>query len=168
MFAPPETVSVAGEQELLDSLNELPVEPISVDGRTEGFSARTPVSMLSSLKYISADEVYVSVSISEETSAAWVENVSISYTNKGEALALADAPQSTRVYVTGPQSDVSELVRTGFAATVDLSGLGPGEHQLALDLPEIAWPNVTFTPESAEVAVTLISDADGGIINDAE
>ena len=162
----PETVNVAAEQELLDSLSELPVEPISVEDRSESFSVRTQVSKLSSLKYISADEVYVNVSIAEDTSAAWVENVSISYIGKGEALTLEDAPQITRVYVTGPQSDVTELVRTGFAATADLTGLAAGKHSVKLSFPETAWPNVTFTPESAEIEVTVSED--GGSLNDTE
>lgn len=150
----PEKLTVAAEQELLDSIDKLIINPISVEGAKRSFSARTEVSRLSAFKSISAEDVYVSVVIAEETIGAWVEDVRISYVNKGEGLYLADSQESVRVYVTGPYSTVEKLQESGFMATVDLSGAGAGEHSLNISFPE-NYEGVVFTPEIGEVKVTL-------------
>lgn len=151
----PETVTVAAEKELLDGLSELHVDSISVEGLTQSFTARTSVNTLSAFKSVSAEEVYVNVSIAEETIGAWVENVNVSYANKGERLSLAEKPETVRVYITGPRSVVESLCEAGFAATVDLSGLNAGTHEVTMSFPVEAYQNVTFTPESNELTVVL-------------
>lgn len=151
----PDTLTVAAEQELLDSIDRLLIEPVSVEGASQSFSARADVSTLSSFKSISADEVYVNVTIVEETVGAWIDDVKISYANKGDGLTLSAAANSVRVYVTGPRSAIEELKQTGFAATVDLSGLDAGSYSLGMTFPETTFPEVVFTPETGEVAVVL-------------
>lgn len=61
----PEAVTVAAEEELLSSLTELYIEPVSVEGHTQSFSARAKLSKLTGIKYFSAEEVYVTVTIEE-------------------------------------------------------------------------------------------------------
>ena len=151
----PDTLTVAAEQELLDNINALLIEPVSVEGANQSFSARADVSTLSSFKSISADEVYVNVTIAEETVGAWIEDVKVSYANKGEGLILTAPVSSVRVYVTGPRSAIEELKQTGFAATVDLSGLEAGSHSLVMTFPTATFPDVIFTPEMGEIAVEL-------------
>lgn len=151
----PDTLTVAAEQELLDSIDTLLIEPVSVEGANQSFSVRADVSTLSSFKSISADEVYVNVTIAEETVGAWIEDVKVSYANKGDGLTLTAPVSSVRVYVTGPRSAIEELQQTGFAATVDLNGLDAGSYSLGMIFPETTFPDVTFTPELGEIAVEL-------------
>ena len=151
----PNTLTVVAEQELLDSITELHIDPISVEGLSQSFAARANVSTLSSFKSISAEEVYVNVTIAEETISAWVDDVSISYVNKGEGLSITHADSKIRVYITGPRSDIERLQESGFVATADLSGLQEGTHSVNLSFPETTFPDVTFTPEKSEVEVVL-------------
>ena len=151
----PDVLSVAAEQELLDSIDLLHVESISVEGLSQSFSQLTEVSAPSALKSISADEVYVNVTIAEETVGAWIEDVKISYVNKSEGLTLVALQNSVRVYVTGPRSEIESLQQAGFVATVDLTGLKIGRHLLTPEFPVSTFPDVTFTPEASEISVTL-------------
>lgn len=151
----PSTLTVAAEQELLDSIDTLLIEPVSVEGASQSFSVRADVSTLSSFKSISAEEVYVNVTIAEETVGAWIEDVRISYTGKGDGLNLTASESSVRVYVTGPRSAIAELQETGFVATVDLSGLDAGSYSLGMTFPETTFTDVTFTPEMGEIVVEL-------------
>ena len=151
----PETVVVAADEDLLKNLSELHIEPISVEGLSQSFAARAAVSTLSSFKSISAEEVYVNVTIAEETIGAWLENVKVSFANKGEGLSLVRKSGDIRVYVTGPRSTIEELQETGVVATVNLGGLPAGSYSLSLSFPEDAYPGVTFTPDQSEVEVTL-------------
>lgn len=151
----PETVVVAAEEDLLKSLNELHIEPISVEGLSQSFAVRAKVSTLSSFKSISAEEVYVNVTIAEEKVGAWLENVKLSFINKGEGLSLTRVDDGFRVYVTGPLSEIEELQQTDLVATVDLAGLEAGVYSLAASFPQDTYPDVTFTPEQSEIEVTL-------------
>jgi len=151
----PQSLVVAADQDLLDSITELNISPISVEGLSQGFAARASVSALSSFKSVSAEQVYVYVTIAEETIGAWIEGVKVSYVNKSEGLTLQERTEEIRVYVTGPRSDVELLQESGFVVTADLSGLGAGSWEAALDLPLETYPDVDFTPEVSEVAVVL-------------
>lgn len=151
----PETLTVAAEQELLDDINALLVNPISVEGMSQSFSARAKVSKLSAFKSISAEEVYVNVTIAEETVSAWVDDVRISYVNKGDGLNMIAPDEKVRVYVTGPRSAIAELQENGFMATVELEGLGVGSYSLGMSFPVTTFPDVTFTPEKGEIPVIL-------------
>ena len=157
----PESLVVAAEQELLDSISELQIVPVSVSGRTRSFTARASVASLSSFRSISADEVYVNVSIAEETTGAWIEGVKVSYINRAENLNLTYDTGEIRVYVTGPRSVIEDLQENGFAATVDLSGLTAGVYSLAPTFPVDTYPDVTFTPEPGEVEATLTEAKEG-------
>lgn len=150
----PGMITVAAENEVLDNLSELHVEPISVDGLSQSFSVRAELSTLSAFKYVSAKDVYVSVSIVEESVGAWVE-CGVTYINRGENLGLTASESMARVYVVGPRSAVENLQEDGFGATVDLTGLAAGTYDLQLSFPTDVYPGVTFTPEVESVTVIL-------------
>lgn len=151
----PESLTVAADQDLLDDINSLLINPVSVEGMSQSFSARAKVSKLSAFKSISAEEVYINVTIAEETVSAWVEDVRISYINKGEGLSMIAPEKTVRVYVTGPRSAIEELQQNGFVATVELEGLGVGSHSLGISFPVTTFPDVVFTPEKGEISVVL-------------
>ena len=151
----PQMIAVAADAELLESIEEMQIEPISIEGASQSFSTRAGVSTLSGFKSVSADEVYVTVTIAEESVGAWIEDVNVSFINKDENLTLDSEAQTVRVYVTGPRSAVEALKQEGFTGTIDLSGYGAGAYDLAITFPTDAYPNVTFTPEKAEMHVTL-------------
>ena len=164
----PDKLTVAAEQELLDSLTELHIEPISVDGASQTFSARAAVSALSSFKSISADEVYVTVNIAEEQISMWLEDVPISYINLGEGLTIDDPQETVRVLVTGPRSEVQAMTADDVMATVDLGGYAEGEFVIMPDFGEWAGSGMTFTTERTGISVELVENASEGKEKEAE
>ena len=155
----PQTITIAAEEELLESIEELQIEPISIDGASQSFSTRAAVSTLSGFKSISANEVYVTITIAEESVGAWIEDVNVTTINKDEGLTLERSDETIRVYVTGPRSAVEALKEAGFVGTVDLSGLGAGAYSLPIAFPTDAYSSITFTPEKAELQFTLSKTA---------
>ena len=155
----PQTITIAAEEELLESIEELQIEPISIDGASQSFSTRAAVSTLSGFKSISANEVYVTITIEEESVGAWIEDVNVTTINKDEGLTLERSNETIRVYVTGPLSAVEALKEAGFVGTVDLSGLGAGTYSLPIAFPTDAYSSITFTPEKAELQFTLSKTA---------
>lgn len=152
----PESITVAADQSLLDGISEMLIDPVSVEGLTQSFSARAAISQLSDFKKVSAEQVYVNVTISEEVVSEWVSNNVLTFLGKADNLQLDWQRGEIQVYVTGPKSAVEALERDGIPITVDLSGLEAGVYSCPLRFPTENYPDVTFEPEISEISVTLI------------
>lgn len=151
----PESITVAAEQELLNGISELLIEPVSVEGLSQSFSVRAKISLLSDFKNVSTEQVYVNVTIAEEDVSEWVENVTLSFVGKAENLQLEWQGGDIQVYVTGPRSAVEALKQDGIPITVDLTGLEAGSYSCELRFPTENYPDVTFEPETPALTVTL-------------
>ena len=99
--------------------------------------------------------MYVNIGIAEEDTGAWVENTTVNFIGKAEDLMLDWSGNAVQVHVTGHRSDVEALLENGVEITVDLSGLGAGEHDCKLLFPVENYPNVLFTPETPTLHLTL-------------
>lgn len=152
----PQSVTVAADQGLLAGISELRIEPVSVDERSQSFSARASLSRLSDFKNVSAEQVYVNVSIAEEDVSAWVSDNTLTFVGKADDLQLDWQDSDIQVYVTGPKSTVEALQADGIPITVDLTNLTAGSYACPLRFPSENYPDVSFEPETNEVRVTLI------------
>ena len=147
----PESVTVAAERDLLDGLDALQIEPVSVEGASQSFSARARVSKLTDFKYVSNEQVYVNVTITEETGSGWIEDVGLLFTGVGDGLSVTYEP--VRAHVSGPRSAVEVLMRDGVSAEVDLTGLGAGSHACELIFDAERYPDMTFETEPLRVTL---------------
>lgn len=151
----PQSIQVAAEKELLDSLDQLVIEPVSVEGATQSLSAKSTVTQLSNFKNVSSEQVYVNVTIAEETVQEYIDNVRVIFTGKAENL-IASYDQ-LGVEVTGPRSAVEQLREEGVTVSVDLKGLGEGYYILSPKIDEEAYEGFTIMSEAASVTLTDIS-----------
>ena len=171
----PQSIQVAADRELLDSLDQLVIEPVSVEGATQSFSVKSTVTQLSDFKNVSSEQVYVNVSIAEEQIEAYIDNVKVIFTGKADNL-IASYDQLGAT-VTGPHSAVERLVEEGVTVTVDVSGLGEGYYILSPRVDAQAYEGFTILTEAASVTLTDISyneaedageDEDAGEAEDAD
>ena len=151
----PQSIQVAADQELLDSLDQLVIEPVSVEGATQSLSAKSTVTQLSDFKNVSSEQVYVNVTITEETVTEYLDNVRVIFTGKAENL-IASYEQ-LGVEVTGPRSAVERLREEGVTVTVDVTGLKEGYYILSPKIDEEAYEGFTIMSEAASVTLTDIS-----------
>ena len=151
----PESITVAADQNLLDGITELLIEPVNVEGQSQSIVARAAIAMLSDFRNVSAEQVYVNITVAEEDVSEWVSNNVLTFVGKGENLVLEWQHSDIQVRVTGPRSTVEALQESGVPITVDLSGLGAGEHACPLILPTENYPGIAFEPETAEITITL-------------
>lgn len=149
----PETITVAAEDELLDGLTELMIQPVSVEGVTQSFTERAAITPLSGVKNLSSEQVYVNVNISEASIGGRIEDVSVLVAGKGEGLSVEY--NSMSVYVTGPRSIVEQLQNDGVFVSVDLTGLGAGTYEIEPVFDNERYPDITFQPEHEKMTVTL-------------
>lgn len=149
----PDVVTVAADAELLDGLTELMIEPVSVEGATQSFTARAAISQLSGLRNVSSEQVYVNVVISEASVVGRVKDISVLVSGKAAGLSVEYSPMS--VIVTGPRSDIENLQKEGVYVSLDLSGLGPGTYEIVPVFDQDRYPNVEFKPEHETMTVVL-------------
>ncbi|MBQ6374328.1 MAG: hypothetical protein IJJ45_07570 [Clostridia bacterium] len=149
----PETVTVAADEELLEGLSELVIEPVNVDGLTQSFTARAAISQLSGLKNLSSEQVYANVVIVEASISGWIDEVGVQVTGKGEGLSVEYG--KLRVYVTGPRSEVERLQQEGTFVSIDLSGKGAGVYEIVPRFDTERYPDMVFQPEHETMTVTL-------------
>ncbi|MDO4866915.1 MAG: CdaR family protein [Clostridia bacterium] len=155
----PETIQVAAEVELLDGLTELMIEPVSIEGASQSFSAKTSISQLSNFKSISSEQVYVNVNIAEETIDGYVDNVIILFSGKADNLMASYEPVG--VYVSGPRSQVEQLQNDGISLTVDVTDREAGHYLIAPTFDAERYPDLTIQSESVSVTLTRVSSEDG-------
>ena len=151
----PESITVAADQSLLDGISELLIEPVDVEGQSQSIAARASIALLSDFRSVSAEQVYVNITIAEEDVSEWIGNNVLTFVGKAENLQLEWQRSEIQVRVSGPRSVVQALQESGVPITVDLTGLGAGQHSCPLILPTENYPGVTFEPETSEITVTL-------------
>lgn len=151
----PESVTVAADKDLLGALDKLVIEPLEIDHPSQSFTRRATISGLTDFKYISSEQVYVTVQIAEETIGEWLDNVYITFVGKSDDLTLSWQRNSIAVYVTGPRSKVEALVKDGLTATVDLSGYTQGSYEAPISINGDNYPSLVFELEANTVQVTL-------------
>lgn len=151
----PESIVVAADRELLDSLTELMIDPVSVNGASQSFSVRSTVSQLTDFKNVSSEQVYVNVNIAEETITGYIENVRVQLEGAAENLVATYEPLG--VYATGPRSAVEALKESGLTVTVDLTGLEAGYYLLSPSIDTERWPDLNLESEAISVTLTDVT-----------
>ncbi|MBQ8109987.1 MAG: hypothetical protein IJ124_07525 [Clostridia bacterium] len=151
----PESIQVAAERELLDSLTELVIEPVSVEGVSQSFSARASVSRLLDFKNVSSEQVYVNVTIAEETEDAYIDDVKVLFIGKADNLVASYEPFG--IHVSGPKSVVEALRESGLTVNVDITGLGGGRHLLNPRIDAERYPNLQIQSDGVSVTLTDIT-----------
>ncbi len=152
----PETITVAADQEVLDGIDKLVISPVTIDSPSQSFTKPATISGLTDFRYISSEQVYVTVQIAEETMSAWIEDVYINFPGYDKDKYILTWQRNTiAVHVTGPRSKVQALVDWGLTATTDLSGLGEGTHIVPIEIDDENYPDIVFEPEVDQIEITL-------------
>lgn len=151
----PSTVTVAAEKDLLDALDRLVIDPVEIDQPDRSFTKKTTVSGLSDFKYISSEQVYVTVQIEEEQISTWMTGIPVTFVGRTDSLIFSSPVTKVAVYVTGPRSEVEHLNPQDISAVCDLTGLGPGSHTLPLTVDGSNHPELTLEADTALIQVTV-------------
>ena len=153
----PETVTVAGEQSLLDELDELSFVPISVDGRTSSFTAISTINALRDMRYISSEQVTVTVYIAESTLTDSFQSLPVSVRGKAADRTVTLSVDKADVRLSGPYSLVNKLEEGDVNVYVDVTGLEKGQYELpvAVSIDGGDASNLTLETDPTVVTVTI-------------
>jgi YbbR domain-containing protein len=155
----PDHVEVTGPASTLKSLTNVSTRRIDVGGLSTAFERNALLEPAGDFVSLVPDRVRVAVRFNESMGAQTFERVPIALRN-GRAARIE--PPAVTVTIRGPAVALAQWVRPDGAVFVDAAGLGPGTHELPVqvDLPaplEVA----TRVPESVRVVV-MVSDEGGG------
>lgn len=131
------TISIYGDEEAVAKYTEsyIPIE-VDVTGLSGNKNYTVVVPKPEGIRQVSEKTITVKVSVGDEESME-VEDVKIDAINLGPNLkagAVGENSSKTTVIVKGTREVLDAIDSTTIKATVDLSGLGEGEHTVNVDV----------------------------------
>ena len=149
------TVRVYGEQNAINSISYIPAE-IDVDGLNENKEFKVTLTKPSGVRYMSETTSTVNVTVGNEETKE-VELSSIDSVNLGSAYSanlVNEADAKCIVVIKGVQSVINSIDVSTIKAYVDLSGYGPGTHEVPVKV-EGQDLTVTYTPKVQNIQVRI-------------
>ena len=148
-------VTLYGSQEALDKIDYLPVK-IDISGIKDNKNYTVNLTNPTGVRDISVKTITVKLSVDEVVTTE-VNNVKINITNltKGYTAQAANSESSAiTVIVKGSKSVIDKLDESTINATVDLQGLGVGEHEVEVTVTG-SESKLSYTPRVKKVKVII-------------
>jgi len=130
----PETITLAADPSLLNELEALSFEPVNITGRTNSFSTVAAVNKLKDIRYISSEQVNITVYIAEIETSVTLPGVPLTARGVQTGRAVTFSSEAISIRATGAYSVVNGLTADELQAYVDVSGLTAGEYTLPVSL----------------------------------
>lgn len=150
--AEPSTVEVVGPQSAVAALMTAITEPVSVNGASAAVREVVSVGVSDpSVRLKRPDPVRVTVNVTPAQLQWAVEGVTVTVLNGTRTTTVA--PAVVTVHLRGPR-DARAADASSLAASVDVSGLKPGDYELPVRIvipPRIGWTRI----DPAEVRVRI-------------
>lgn len=152
----PATVEVIGPESSLRGLDEAMTEPISVSDATRPIREVVNIGVADpEVRLRTPQTAEVTVQIVTGASTTTLSNVPVGIQNLDGGLRGRVLPSTVTVTVRGTQQGVRDLTAEAMEATADASGLGPGDHKVAVRLRTA--PGLTIeriAPEAVRLRIT--------------
>jgi YbbR domain-containing protein len=135
MTADPRTVEIIGPESSLRGLDEAMTEPISIAGATRPIRDVVTIGVADpAVRLRTPQTATVDVQISAGASSRILSDVPVQVRSLDESLRARLLPSSVAVTLRGTEAAVRELTPEALDAQVDLAGLGPGDHAIAVQV----------------------------------
>jgi YbbR domain-containing protein len=158
----PATVTVEGDAEQLTTLIQVDTAPVSVAGATQNVIQNVPLAPPNGISTKSATTVTVQVTISPITETRTF-SAGLRLDGRDDALGYSLSTEQVLLTVFGSVADLDQLDAGPLDVALNVTGLGPGEHQVTVvpDLP--SGPRVVrIDPEQVTVTVTAAGASSPG------
>jgi len=129
----PSTVQVVAEPSALDNVSLLSTADIDISGAQAEVVRTVAAQRPAGVALVRDEPVTVRVSILP-LQGQQVRDLNLTVANLGEGLSATVSPTAINVTITGPQPTLLRLAADAIGATVDVAGLGPGQHTLRVQV----------------------------------
>lgn len=151
----PESITVAGEQALLDEMHELAIESVDITDQKSSFSEIRKISMLDNFKYKSSDQVTVTVNIREKSITERFSDIPVTFIGKPKDKAVDASATRIEIRASGSYSDVRALKKGDLIASIDLTSRENGTYSLPVQVVADNYPELSFTTDPEFIEVTI-------------
>lgn len=168
----PTTVLLKGNKTLLNSINEIliPENIVSIEGANKNITAAVDVSeyIPEGAELVNLEQATVNITITVDkikTKSFNINTDDIIVSGLPTHTTMEYALSSVAVNITGLEEDVNELTAAMLAASIDVTDLGTGTHEvdLVLDLDETKYEYRTV-----KVTVTIMDETEEDLGNNEE
>ncbi|MBR3928721.1 MAG: hypothetical protein IKJ65_06955 [Clostridia bacterium] len=152
----PASITVAAQSTLLQGIEALPVEiPDNMPVLNKTYTKRLSVSKLPDFKFMSTNQVYMTITLREKVTSVTINNIPIEKLGLGDNYESILSPSTVSIMVTGPQSIVNSLTNEDIYVYVDMSNLIRGTYYMPVFVgnnSELSYDLIT--PQFIRVNVT--------------
>ena len=152
-----DSINIYGDEEVVSNYSQsyIPIE-VDVTGLSENKTYTVVVPKPDGIREVSEKTISVSISLGEETSIE-VDDIKIDAINLGPNLkagAIGENSSKTAVIIKGTKEVLDAIDAANIKATVDLSGLGEGEHTVRVNVvgDEV---KATYSPKTTTIKVRI-------------
>ena len=148
-------VTVYGDEDVINNLQFIPIT-VDVSGMSSYKEFNALLTKPSGIRYISESSTVVKISLDTEVTTE-VSGIQIEYNNLDsnyKATAISRNDVETSVILKGTKSVLDNLDTSTIKATVDLSGLGIGDHEVDVVVSgdEV---KVNYTPKTTKIKIRI-------------
>lgn len=148
-------VTVYGDEDVINNLQFIPIT-VDVSGMSSSKEFNALLTKPSGIRYISESSTVVKISLDTEVTTE-VSGIQIEYNNLDsnyKATAISKNDVETSVILKGTKSVLDNLDTSTIKATVDLSGLGIGDHEVDVVVSgdEV---KVNYTPKTTKIKIRI-------------
>ncbi|MBR0463292.1 MAG: hypothetical protein IJJ23_02765 [Clostridia bacterium] len=151
----PDVVTIAADQSLLDELDILSFAPIDVTDRTGSFAAIAAINTLKDIKYISSEQVTVTVYIEETNTTVNLPQIPLRVHGASSGQTVTTSAEEISARATGLYTQATALTADDIQAYVDVTGLTTGEYELDVTVIADGHPDLTLESDPATVKVSI-------------
>ena len=148
-------ITVYGDEEVLNNLNYIPVE-IDVNGLKTDKEYSETIKKPTGIRAMSVNTINIKVTLEPEATRE-IADVRIKSENLANGLVVNAASQDDimiPVIVKGVESVINSIDASSITASIDLSGLGEGEHEVEVKVTGND-ERVNYTPKTKKVKIII-------------
>lgn len=152
----PDTVRIEGSADILADITSVTADDIDISGLTENTRVKINLNLPDGVSVRNSDELYATVNVRGPSTGEFSfsgNEIAIEGLDEGLSASISG---SIRVSVSGPRSAVSALTKADITVSVNLSGLGEGNHEVPVYVTSSADSGeLVLEPSPGTVEVTV-------------
>jgi len=154
----PATVRLVGDQEVLEQIESVQLEPIAVNGMSSTATVTGKLILPEGVRLLDEDTVSVLLEVREMVISKTFEQLEISVLGQQGKTSVALDASTIDLTLEGRYSLMRMLMRSDIQVSVDVTGLSSGTYQLPITVrvrDEATTVELTMTLSAAEVTATV-------------
>lgn len=134
------TVTISGKDEILNTVNEINTESISLDEVNETFEKNVKLDIPQGIHIVNAkDSIGVNVFIDKQNQkTVYINSFTFDYLGSGLTAEVLD--ENISVLLSGEEEDLSSISEKNLTGSIDLSGLKEGEYNVDIKISTQGLP----------------------------